>query len=420
MTQAGALKTVTPIPQPLDVERVRSEFPALQQKVHGKPLVYLDNGATTQKPNVVIETLERYYYLDNANVHRGVHELSERATEAYEGARETIRKFINANSEKEIVYTSGTTESINLVAYSYATHNVKAGDEVLITEMEHHSNIVPWQLLCEKVGAKLKIAPMNDDGELILEEYEKLLNARTKLVGMVYVSNALGTINPVKQMIEMAHNIGAVTVVDAAQAVAHIAIDVQDLGCDFFAMSSHKIYGPTGMGVLYGKENLLENMAPFQAGGDMIEYVSFEKTTFNKLPYKFEAGTPHIAGAIGFEAALNYVQRLGLGIISAHERGVLQYATQRILEIPGIRIIGTAKLKCSVLSFILERAHPSDIGTILNYQGVAIRTGHHCAMPVMQHFNLPGTARASFGLYNNREDVDVFIAALEKARQMLT
>lgn len=420
MTQAGALKTVTPIPQPLDVERVRSEFPALQQKVHGKPLVYLDNGATTQKPNVVIETLERYYYLDNANVHRGVHELSERATEAYEGARETIRKFINANSEKEIIYTSGTTESINLVAYSYATHNVKAGDEVLITEMEHHSNIVPWQLLCEKVGAKLKIAPMNDDGELILEEYEKLLNARTKLVGMVYVSNALGTINPVKQMIEMAHNIGAVTVVDAAQAVAHIAIDVQDLGCDFFAMSSHKIYGPTGMGVLYGKENLLENMAPFQAGGDMIEYVSFEKTTFNKLPYKFEAGTPHIAGAIGFEAALNYVQRLGLGIISAHERGVLQYATQRILEIPGIRIIGTAKLKCSVLSFILERAHPSDIGTILNYQGVAIRTGHHCAMPVMQHFNLPGTARASFGLYNNREDVDVFIAALEKARQMLT
>lgn len=420
MTQAGALKTVTPIPQPLDVERVRSEFPALQQKVHGKPLVYLDNGATTQKPNVVIETLERYYYLDNANVHRGVHELSERATEAYEGARETIRKFINANSEKEIIYTSGTTESINLVAYSYATHNVKAGDEVLITEMEHHSNIVPWQLLCEKVGAKLKIAPMNDDGELILEEYEKLLNARTKLVGMVYVSNALGTINPVKQMIEMAHNIGAVTVVDAAQAVAHIAIDVQDLGCDFFAMSSHKIYGPTGMGVLYGKEDLLENMAPFQAGGDMIEYVSFEKTTFNKLPYKFEAGTPHIAGAIGFEAALNYVQRLGLGIISAHERGVLQYATQRILEIPGIRIIGTAKLKCSVLSFILERAHPSDIGTILNYQGVAIRTGHHCAMPVMQHFNLPGTARASFGLYNNREDVDVFIAALEKARQMLT
>lgn len=420
MSQVGALKTAMPTGHTFDVERVRSEFPALQQKVHGKPLVYLDNGATTQKPNVVIETLERYYYLDNANVHRGVHELSERATEAYEGARETIRKFINARSEKEIIYTSGTTESINLVAYSYALQNINAGDEVLVTEMEHHSNIVPWQLICEKTGAKLKVAPMNDMGELMLEEYAKLLSARTKLVGMVYVSNALGTINPVKQMIKMAHDVGALAVVDGAQAVAHLAIDVQDLDCDFFAMSSHKVYGPTGIGILYGKQSLLQNMAPFKGGGDMIEYVSFEKTTFNKLPYKFEAGTPHIAGAIGFEAALNYVRRLGLGVISAHERGVLQYATQRILEIPGIRIIGTAKLKCSVLSFVLEGAHPSDIGTILNYQGVAIRTGHHCAMPVMQHFNLPGTARASFGVYNNREDVDVFVAALEKARQMLT
>ncbi len=419
MNQIGALKTASLRPQTLDVERVRSEFPALQQKVHGKPLVYLDNGATTQKPNVVIETLERYYYLDNANVHRGVHELSERATEAYEGARKSIRAFLNANSEKEIIYTSGTTESINLVAYSYGIENVKAGDEVLITEMEHHSNIVPWQMLCERAGANLKVAPMNDKGELILEEYEKLLTPRTKLVGMVHVSNALGTINPVKQMIKMAHAVGAVTVVDGAQAVAHIAIDVRDLDCDFFAMSSHKVYGPTGIGVLYGKQHLLEKMAPFQGGGDMIEYVSFAKTTFNQLPYKFEAGTPHIAGAIGFESALSYVKQLGLGVISAHERGVLQYATQRILAIPGIRIIGTAKLKCSILSFTLEGAHPSDIGTILNYQGVAIRTGHHCAMPVMQHFNLPGTARASFGLYNSRGDVDVFIAALEKARQML-
>ena len=418
MSQAGAVRTAAPL-QAFDVERVRSEFPALQQKVHGKPLVYLDNGATTQKPNVVIETLERYYYLDNANVHRGVHELSERATEAYEGARQTISDFVNARSTKEIIYTSGTTESINLVAYSYALENIKAGDEILITEMEHHSNIVPWQIICERTGAKLKVAPMNDKGELMLEEYERLLNARTKLVGMVYVSNALGTINPVKQMIRMAHDVGAVTVVDGAQAVAHLAIDVQDLDCDFFAMSSHKVYGPTGIGVLYGKQRLLEKMSPFQGGGDMIEYVSFDKTTFNELPYKFEAGTPHIAGAIGFKAALDYVKRLGLGVISAHERGVLQYATKRILEIPGIRIIGTANLKCSVLSFILEGAHPSDIGTILNYQGVAIRTGHHCAMPVMQHFKVPGTARASFGLYNNRNDVDVFITALEKARQML-
>jgi cysteine desulfurase/selenocysteine lyase len=402
-----------------DVERIRAEFPALQQKVHGKPLVYLDNAATTQKPNSVIEAIERYYYLDNANVHRGVHELSERATDAYEGARETIRLFLGAGSVKEIIYTSGTTESINLVAYSWARSNIKAGDAILITEMEHHSNIVPWQLLCQQIGAALKVAPINDRGELILEEFERLLAPNTKFVAMVHVSNALGTINPVKQMIRMAHGVGAVTLVDAAQAAPHIALDVQDLDCDFLAISSHKIYGPTGMGVLYGKEKLLEKMPPFQAGGDMIDYVSFDKTTFNKLPYKFEAGTPHIAGAIGFGAALNYVQDLGLGVISAHERGILQYATQRILEIPGVSIIGSAALKCGVLSFTLEGAHPSDIGTILNYHGVAIRTGHHCAMPVMQHFKVPGTARASFAFYNNRDDVDVFIAALKKAKDML-
>ena len=415
----SALTAAAPL-QAFDVERIRGEFPALQQKVHGHPLVYLDNGATTQKPNVVIESLERYYYLDNANVHRGVHELSERATDAYEGARETIRQFLHADTVKEIIYTSGTTEAINLVAYSYASHNLNSGDEILITEMEHHSNIVPWQLLCQQTGAELKVAPMNDRGELILEEYEKLLSPRTKLVGMVYVSNALGTINPVKQMIEMAHRVGAVTVVDGAQAVAHVPIDVKDLDCDFFAMSSHKVYGPTGMGVLYGKEGILENMPPFQGGGDMIDYVTFEKTTFNKLPYKFEAGTPHIAGAVGFEAALKYVQNLGLGLISAHERGVLQYATQRVLEIPGVRIIGTAGLKCSILSFILNDVHPSDIGTIMNLHGVAVRTGHHCAMPVMQHFNLAGTVRASIGLYNNRDDIDVFIEALQKAKEMLT
>ncbi len=418
MTPGVAATTAVPVHR-FDVERIRAEFPALHQKVHGKPLVYLDNAATTQKPNSVIEAIERYYYLDNANVHRGVHELSERATDAYEGARETIRSFLGANSVKEIIYTSGTTEAINLVAYSWARSNIKAGDAILITEMEHHSNIVPWQLLCQQTGAVLKVAPINNRGELILEEFEKLLMPNTKFVAMVYVSNALGTINPVKQMIRMARGVGAVTLVDAAQAAPHIALDVRDLDCDFLAISSHKIYGPTGMGVLYGKEKLLEKMPPFQSGGDMIEYVSFDKTTFNKLPYKFEAGTPHIAGAIGFEAALKYVQDLGLGVISAHERGILQYATQRMLEIPGISIIGSAALKCGVLSFTLEDAHPSDIGTILNYHGVAIRTGHHCAMPVMQHFKIPGTARASFALYNTRDDVDKFIVALQKAKEML-
>ncbi len=416
MNPVSAMTSAIPIHR-FDVERVRTDFPILQQKVHGKPLVYLDNAATTQKPSSVIEALEHYYYLDNANVHRGVHELSERATDAYEGARETIRAFLGAASVKEIIYTSGTTESINLVAYSWAQKNIRSGDEILITEMEHHSNIVPWQLFCQQTGAVLRVAPINDDGELILEEYAKLLTPKTRLVGMVYVSNALGTINPVKQMIRLAHDAGAATLVDAAQAAPHIAIDVKDLDCDFLAMSSHKIYGPTGMGVLYGKEALLEEMPPFQAGGDMIEYVSFEKTTFNKLPYKFEAGTPHIAGAIGFEAALKYVQELGLGVISAHERGILQYATQCILDIPGVRIIGTAALKCGVLSFVLEGAHP--IGTIMNYHGVAIRTGHHCAMPVMQHFGVAGTARASFGLYNNRGDVDAFIGALVKTKEML-
>jgi len=418
LNPVSAMTSAIPIHR-FDVERVRTDFPILQQKVHGKPLVYLDNAATTQKPSSVIEALEHYYYLDNANVHRGVHELSERATDAYEGARETIRAFLGAASVKEIIYTSGTTESINLVAYSWAQKNIRSGDEILITEMEHHSNIVPWQLFCQQTGAVLRVAPINDDGELILEEYAKLLTPKTRLVGMVYVSNALGTINPVKQMITLAHDAGAVTLVDAAQAAPHIAIDVKDLDCDFLAMSSHKIYGPTGMGVLYGKQALLEEMPPFQAGGDMIEYVSFEKTTFNKLPYKFEAGTPHIAGAIGFEAALKYVQELGLGVISAHERGILQYATQCILDIPGVRIIGTAALKCGVLSFVLEGAHPSDIGTIMNYHGVAIRTGHHCAMPVMQHFGVAGTARASFGLYNNRGDVDAFIGALVKTKEML-
>ena len=414
----SALHTV--VPQGFEISRVRGDFPILQQEVHGHPLVYLDNGATTQKPAAVVETLERYYYLDNANVHRGVHELSERATEAYEGSREKLRGFLNARSTSEIVFTRGTTEAINLVAQSYGRANLKPGDEIVVTEMEHHSNIVPWQMLCEQTGAVLKVVPINEAGELKLEEFERVLGERTRIVGVVHVSNALGSINPVKKLIRQAHAVGAVVLVDGAQAVAHIQVDVQDLGCDFYALSAHKVYGPTGIGVLYGREALLDAMPPYQGGGDMIEHVSFDGTTYNVLPYKFEAGTPNIAGAIGMGAAIDYVTATGLGAISAHERGILQYATQRIAEIDGVRIIGTAELKCSILSFMLDQHHPTDVGTILNYQGVAIRTGHHCAMPVMQHYDVPGTARASFAMYNTREDVDRFIEALMKAREMLS
>ncbi len=414
----SALRTV--VPQGFEIGRVRGDFPILQQEVHGHPLIYLDNGATTQKPAVVVETLERYYYLDNANVHRGVHELSERATEAYEGSRDKLRRFLNARDTAEIVFTRGTTESINLVAQSYGRSSLQPGDEILVTEMEHHSNIVPWQMLCEQTGAELKVVPINEAGELKLDEFERLLNERTAIVAVVHVSNALGSINPVKKLIRQAHAMGAVVLVDGAQAVAHIQVDVQDLDCDFYALSAHKVYGPTGIGVLYGKESLLNAMPPYQGGGDMIEHVSFDKTTFNVLPYKFEAGTPNIAGAIGMGAAIDYVMATGLGAISAHERGILQYATQRVAEIDGLRIIGTAELKCSILSFMLDQHHPTDVGTLLNYHGVAIRTGHHCAMPVMQHFGVPGTARASFGMYNTREDVDIFVEALKKAKDVLS
>lgn len=403
----------------LHVEKLRADFPALGQSVHGRPLVYLDNGATTQKPQTVIDAVSSYYARDNANVHRGVHELSERATTAFEGSREKARGFINASSVREIVFTRGTTEAINLVAQSYGRPRLEPGDEILITEMEHHSNIVPWQILCEQTGAVLKVAPINEAGELILDEYRRLLSDRTRIVGMVHVSNALGTVNPVAEMTRAAHDAGAVVVVDGAQASAHMTIDVQALGCDFYALSSHKVFGPTGIGVLYGREALLESMPPYQGGGDMIEHVSFDKTTYNELPYKFEAGTPNIAGAVGFGAAIDYVRTVGLNAIRLHENDVFGYAVERFAEIEGIRMIGTAANKCSILSFLLEGAHPSDIGTILDNQGVAIRTGHHCAMPVMQHFGLPGTARASFAMYNNRADVDALIEALSVARRML-
>jgi cysteine desulfurase/selenocysteine lyase len=419
MTPAEASAARAVDPQDFDIDRARADFPILQQEVHDRQLVYLDNAATTQKPVSVIEALERYYYLDNANVHRAAHELSERATCAFEAAREKVRKFLHAHDAAQIVFVRGTTEAINLVAQSYGRANIKQGDEILITEMEHHSNIVPWQLLCEQTGAVLKVVPINDHGELMLDKFDGLLTERTKLVGMVHVSNALGTINPIKTLIQKAHDVGAVVLVDGAQAVAHIQVDVDDLDCDFYAFSGHKLYGPTGIGVLYGKRSTLEAMPPYQGGGEMIEHVSFEKTTYNKLPYKFEAGTPNIAGAIGLGASIDYVTSMGLGAISAHERSVLQYATQRAQQIEGLRVIGTAGLKCSILSFVVAGTHPADFGSILDQCGVAIRTGHHCAMPVMQHFDIPGTARASIGMYNTREEVDVFIDAVARAKRML-
>jgi len=415
-------ETAEPLASPavLDVESVRRDFPALHQAVHGSPLVYLDNGATTQKPQSVIDAVRDYYSRDNANVHRGVHELSGRATDSFEGAREKIRAFINASSVREVVFTRGTTESVNLVAQSYGRPGLGPGDEILITEMEHHSNIVPWQLLCQQTGADLKVAPINDDGELIIDEFHRLLSGRTRIVAVAHVSNALGTINPVADLIRAAHEVDAVVVVDGAQAAAHVPIDVQALDCDFYAISSHKVFGPTGIGVLYGKQALLEEMPPYQGGGDMIEHVSLERSTWNELPYKFEAGTPNIAGAVGFGAAVDYVRALGLDAIARHENDVFGYATERFSEIDGGRIIGNARNKCSILSFLVGDTHPSDIGAIVDQKGVAIRTGHHCAMPIMQHFGVPGTARASFAMYNTRADVDALIDALHVAKRMLT
>ena len=397
-----------------DVNKIREDFPILKKKVHDKNLVYLDNAATTQKSNYVIDKVNEYYTTMNANIHRGVHALSQEATEAFEGARIQIKQFINALGKNQIIFTRGTTEAINLVASSYGRANIKAGDEIIISHMEHHSNIVPWQLLCKEKNAKLRVIPVNDDGELIYEEFEKLVNERTKFISIVFVSNSLGTINPLKDIINYAHQFNIPVLVDAAQAVNHLTVDVQDLDCDFLAFSGHKIYGPTGIGVLYGKVELLEAMPPYQGGGDMISKVTFEETTYNELPHKFEAGTPDIAGAIGLGAAIEYVTKIGIDNIKEHEKILLEYATKQIAKIPGLRIIGTAKVKTSVLSFVLENIHPHDIGTFLDFEGVAIRTGHHCTQPLMQRFKIPATSRASFAMYNTKEEVDVLVSGLKK------
>jgi cysteine desulfurase/selenocysteine lyase len=397
-----------------DVERIRNDFPILKQQVHGKPLVYLDNAATSQKPQVVIDTVTQYYLAQNSNVHRGVHFLSEQATQAFEGARAKVARFLNASNAREVIFVRGATEGINLVAQSYGRTFIKAGDEILISAMEHHSNIVPWQMLCEQIGARLCVIPFNYDGELFLDEYERLLNEWTKLVAVVHVSNALGTINPIKQIIEMAHRRGIPVLVDGAQAVPHMRVDVQDLNCDFYTFSGHKLFGPTGIGVLYGKADLLEAMPPYQGGGDMISAVTFEKTHYNTLPYKFEAGTPDIAGVIGLGVAIDYLSEIGLDAITAYEHELLTYATDALSTIKGVRIIGTAREKAGVLSFVLDGIHAHDIGTILDHEGIAIRAGHHCAMPVMQRFGVPATARASLAFYNTKEEVDALIRAIHK------
>ncbi|MBU6158121.1 MAG: cysteine desulfurase [Bacteroidetes bacterium] len=402
-----------------NIESIRASFPILIRKVKDKPLVYFDNAATTQKPQVVIDALTDYYKLYNANIHRGIHSLAEEATAAYEATRDTIKDFINAGHREEIIFTRGVTESINLVAYSWGKANLKAGDEIIISGMEHHSNIVPWQLIAESTGAIIKVIPVNDQGELMMEEYYKLLSERTKLVSIVHASNALGTINPVKEIIAAAHNIGAIVLVDGAQSSVHLDIDVQDLDCDFFAISSHKVYGPTGIGVLYGKKAILEAMPPFIGGGEMISEVSFEKSTWNDLPYKFEAGTPNIADTVALKAAIDFVREIGKGNIRAHEDALLQYATQQLESIEGVRIIGQAQHKVSVASFVIDGVHPQDVGILLDNNGVAVRTGHHCTQPLMKRFGIPGTIRASFAMYNTREEIDVMILALNKAIKLL-
>jgi len=402
----------------LDVEKIREDFPILRQRVHGKPLVYLDNAATSQKPQAVLDAVSGYYSRDNSNVHRGIHFLSERATLAYEGARAKVRAFVNASEDREIVFVRGTTEGINLVARTYGKKFLKAGDEIVISAMEHHSNIVPWQMLCEEVDARLRVVPINDQGELLLGEFQALLTEKTKLVSVVHVSNALGTVNPVKRIIEMAHRQGIPVLLDGAQAVPHLRVDVQELDCDFYLFSGHKLFGPTGIGVLYGKARWLEAMPPYQGGGDMILSVTFEKTVYNELPYKFEAGTPHVAGVVGLGAAIDYVTGIGMEAITAYEGELLAYATETISALPGVRMIGTAKDKASVLSFILAGVHAHDIGTILDQEGIAIRTGHHCAMPVMQRFGVPATARASFSFYNTKKEIDALVAGVQKVRKV--
>lgn len=401
-----------------EVDAWRRDFPILNQQVHGKPLVYFDNAATSQKPECVIDAEARYYREYNSNVHRGVHTLSQRATDAYEEAREKVRRFINARSATEIVFVRGATEAINLVAQSYGRGRFKAGDEIILSGMEHHSNIVPWQLLCEQIGTKLRVVPINDDGEFLFGEYEKLLSPRTRLVAVGHVSNALGTISPVKRIVEAAHRMNVPVLLDGAQAVPHVKVDVQELDGDFYAFSGHKVYGPTGVGVLYGKASLLDAMPPYQGGGDMIKAVSFEKTVYNDLPYKFEAGTPNIAGAIALGTALDYVSAIGIDAIAAHEHDLLAYATRAVETVPGLKIVGNAREKSGILSFVLDGVHPHDVGTILDHEGVAIRAGHHCAMPVMERFGITGTARASFALYNTMEEVDRLVAGIRKVAEM--
>jgi len=406
------------ISKDLDVYAIRQQFPALNRLVKGHPLVYLDNAATSQKPQVVIDALVDYYTNYNANVHRGIHTLAEEATAAFEASRDTARQFINAASREEIIFTRGTTEGINLVAYTWGRKNIQQGDEIIISEMEHHSNIVPWQLLCEEKGAVLKVVPQQN-GELLMDEYSKLLSPKTKLVSIVHVSNALGTVNPVEQIIEEAHKVGAVVLIDGAQSSVHLDIDVQAMDCDFFAFSSHKVYGPTGIGILYGKKQLLEAMPVFQGGGEMIKEVTLEKTTFNDLPYKYEAGTPNIGDAVVFKTALDFVTKIGKEKIRNHENELLAYATEQLQQIPGLKIIGNAARKVSVVSFVIDKIHPQDIGILLDNRGIAVRTGHHCAQPLMHCFGIPGTIRASFAMYNTKEEIDQLITGLQKAIKML-
>jgi cysteine desulfurase/selenocysteine lyase len=410
----------TEIAAGFDVEKIREDFPVLKQTIHGKPLVYLDNAATAQKPRAVIDAIRKFHEVDCANIHRGVHELSQRSTAAYEETRAKMKRFLNARSKSELIFVRGTTEGINLVASSWGHKNVRDGDEVVISAMEHHSNIVPWQMLCEAKGAKLRVIPINDRGELILEEYARLLNPRTRLVAVAHISNALGTVNPVKEIIVMAHRAGALALVDGAQAAPHVKVDVQALDADFYALSGHKMVGPTGIGILYGKSKLLNAMPPYQGGGDMIKTVTLEKTTYNDLPYKFEAGTPNIAGGIGLGAAVDYLNRIGLDRIAAYEHELLVYGTEALSQIPGLRMIGTAREKAAVLSFVIDGIHPHDIGTVLDRLGIAVRTGHHCAQPVMDRFGVPATTRASLAFYNTVREIDALAAGLRKVKEIFS
>lgn len=405
-------------PQPFSVQAIREQFPALRQKVYGKPLIYFDNGATSQKPQVVLDTLAQYYALENANIHRGVHYLSQQATSAYEAARRSIQQYIGAKAPEEIIFTKGTTDSINLVAFSFG-ERLQPGDEILITAMEHHSNIVPWQLLCERKKCVLRVVPISKKGELDLEAFENMLSERTKLVALTHISNTLGTINPVKELIAKAHQMGAKVLLDGAQSIQHLTIDVKDLNCDFYTFSGHKVFGPTGIGILYGKEALLDTMPPYQGGGDMISKVTFERSTYNTLPLKFEAGTPHIAGAIGLGSAIDFLKSIDMQAAAAHELELTKYAQGILDTFEGLHIIGEAKNKTSVVSFIIDKMHPFDIGTLLDKQGIAVRTGHHCTQPLMDFFQIPGTVRASFAFYNTKEEIDTFVAALERSMQIL-